>query len=100
MPDKNGVPTTAEMDGWFGDPNDPERWQTWYQCNYCGGWTLFQSDEEHHGHYLPGSQCSHCGSKSFNSQSATSKRTFNEERAKKREAVVKKELEKKRQAAK
>lgn len=100
MPDKNGVPTTAEMDGWFGDPNDPERWQTWYQCNNCGHWTLFQSDEEHHGHRLPDQVCEDCGGKNFNPQSATSKRTFNEERAKKKEREIKKLIEKKRNAAK
>lgn len=99
MPDKNGVPTTAEMDGWFGDPNDPERWQTYYQCNSCAHWTLFQSDQEHHGHYLPEHRCESCGGKNFNQQSATSKRTFNVERARKKENDLKKLIEKKKQAA-
>ena len=91
--------TTAEMDGWFGDPNDPDRWATWYQCMECGGWTLIQSDEEHHGHALPDSKCTHCESRRFNPQSATSKRTFNEERAKKKEKEIKKEIEKRKRAA-
>lgn len=69
-------------------------WDTHYQCEDCGKWTLFKSDKEHNGHYLLGSKCSYCNSSRFDRQSATSKRTFDLSRAKRKEYLVKKENEK------
>lgn len=82
MQDK--IPTTAEMDGWFGDPNDPERWQVYAQCRECGKWTFIQGSAETHGSYTHGQNCEHCGSSRLESQSVTSKRTYNPEKAKRR----------------
>lgn len=93
------IPTTAEMDGWFGDPDDPERWQVYAQCMECGDWTLIQGSKETHGNYTRGQRCEHCDSSRFNSQSVTSKRTFDVEKAKKKSALIKKEIEKRKQAA-
>lgn len=85
------------MDGWFDDPESPERWQTYYQCMECGGWTLCQGSKETNGHHVRDQKCEHCGSGRFNPQSATSKRTFNVDRAKKKEAEVKKVIAKRKQ---
>jgi hypothetical protein len=87
--------TTAEMDGWFGDPNDPERFQVYAQCDACGEWTLIQGSHETHGNYTHNKRCEHCDSSRFNTQSVTSKRTFNPERAKVRTREVLKKNSKK-----
>lgn len=76
------------MDGWFGDPNDPERYQVYVQCENCGQWTFIQGSEETHGQYTINMKCEHCLSSRLNQQSVTSKRTFNLERAKLRTAQV------------
>ena len=89
---------TAKLDGWEGDPYDPERWQTYYQCNSCGEFTLIQGSIETHGHYPDSARCK-CGSKNWNPQSAISKRTFNMERAKAKTSAVKKLNEKRFQAS-
>lgn len=69
-------------------------WDTYYQCMNCAKWTLYESDEEHHGHFFLGSKCSHCGSTKLDRQTATSKRTFDPDRAKRQEYLVKKDIEK------
>lgn len=88
--------TTAQMDGWFGDPNDPERWQVYAQCMECGHWTLIQGSAETHGNYTHNQKCEDCGSGRFDPRSTTSKRTFNLERAMKKEKEVKKMIEKRK----
>lgn len=94
---RSEMKTTAEMDGWFGDPNDPERYQVYAQCNECGDWTFIQGSSETHGNNTHDQKCEHCGSSRLNPQSVTSKRTFDVERAKKRTALIKKEIEKRKQ---
>lgn len=73
--------------------NESEYWHTYYQCEACGDWTLFKSDAKHHGHFFPGSKCSYCDSAKLDRQSATSKRTFNPDRAKRQEYLVKKKID-------
>lgn len=85
------------MDDWFGDPDDPERYQVYALCEECGHWTLIQGSPETYGRATTDKHCDECGSGRLNQQSVTSKRTFDVERAKKRSAAVKKEAEKRRQ---
>ena len=74
--------TTAEMDGWFDDPDDPKRFQFYIQCRECTLWTFIKDGKESK---IPrGLKCQHCESSRLDSQSLTSERTFDPVRAKKR----------------
>lgn len=76
--------TTAEMDGYFGDPNDPERYMTYYLCMACAEWSLFNLASEQ------ATSCKQCKSHRLNPQSATSKDTFDFVRAKKQSLLARK----------
>lgn len=75
---------------------DEEDWRVYYQCFECGHWTLFQSSKELLGHCEYRSKCEACGSIRLDPQSAISQRTFNLERARKKETEVKKLAEKRK----
>ena len=61
-----------------------EKYQVYAQCFHCLDWTFIQGTHETYGNATRGQECSHCGSKSFDHTSVTSKRTFNQTLAKKR----------------
>lgn len=76
--------TTAQMDGWTSDPDDPERYQVYVQCMDCTKWTFIQGTKENYGNVTTNSVCEHCDSSRLSSQSVTSKRTYDPEKAKRR----------------
>lgn len=76
--------TTAQIDGWFEDPKDPERYMTYYLCMACTEWSLFNLTTEQ------AIACRHCKGHRLNPQSATSKRSFDVARAKKQSLLARK----------
>lgn len=88
--DEQGNPlpgTTAWMDGIRTAEELAEQYMVYIQCAGCFEWTFVEGTHEMHTSvvgYSRGLTCENCGGSNFDPQSVTSKRTFNEARAKNR----------------
>ena len=79
------ITDTMRMDSF--DPNVPHAYDCFIMCTKCGEWLMFDSRVERTMENRH--TCENCGGVSFDPQSTTSYRTFDQARAKARSARIK-----------
>lgn len=62
------------------------------QCSSCGKFNLIPGTIENHGNQTHGIKCQYCNKSTWIQQSTISPRTFDHERAKRKEAQVMKQI--------
>lgn len=65
-----------------------ERYNAYAQCKECAQWTYLIGSKETYGDVTRAQECEHCKSHNFDSQSVTSRRSFNVVTAKRRKPKV------------